>query len=130
MNAAWHADKFTMQVQVGPSGHVHCPVQDCPQGTRLLKAAGLQGMLKDRLLPRLAEASGAAAGPLWLHLADQLAAFEEALAPLRGLPSATAEEAPEAPLWAPGSCLEALTMHQVPLLTCCRALLVAHCLSA
>ena len=73
-------------------------------------------MLKERLLPRLAEASGAAAGPLWLHLANQLAAFEAALAPLRGLPAAAADEASsEAPLWAPGSCLEALTMQQVTL---------------
>ncbi len=73
-----------------------------------------QGILRDHVLPRL-EAMGAPA--LWLHLAEQAAVFERALAPLRGLPAAAAgagdadADAPE--LWAPGSCLETVCANPV-----------------
>jgi hypothetical protein len=79
--------------------------------TRLCAA---QGILREHVLPRL-EALGAPA--LWLHLAEQAAAFERALAPLRGLPAAAAApgdadaDAPE--LWAPGSCLETVCANPV-----------------
>lgn len=33
----------------------------------------MQGMLREQMCPRLLAASEAEAGPLWLHLADQLA---------------------------------------------------------
>ena len=47
----------------------------------------VQGMLKECLMPRLVEASGAAAAaPLWLHLANLLVAFEEAPALLASSP--------------------------------------------
>ncbi len=80
----------------------------------LTRFCAAQGILRDHVLPRL-EAMGAPA--LWLHLAEQAAAFERALAPLRGLPAAAAgagdadADAPE--LWAPGSCLETVCANPV-----------------
>jgi hypothetical protein len=66
----------------------------------------IRPLLRDRLLPRLVHAGDAA---LWLHFAEEAAAFERQLAPLRGLPDAAAaddEDAePRPALWAAGGCL-------------------------
>ena len=71
----------------------------------------MQSMLREQLLPRLAELGNV---QLWQHMAECLAAFERELAPLRGVPRAAAEPLDGAlELWAPASCLSTLTSQPV-----------------
>jgi hypothetical protein len=103
------------------------PIAHAWVGVRGTSAAcALQGILREHTLPRLARLGSA---PLWLHWAEQAVAFERALAPLRGLPAAAADEGgggadllggeAVAEPWAEGSCLELLATQPVRC-CCCR----------
>jgi hypothetical protein len=80
---------------------------------RLTHCIGLQGMLKEHQLPRLAKLDN---GALWLHFVEEAVSFERSLAPLRGLLMPMASpELPEitAEPWNEGSCLELLATQPV-----------------
>jgi len=82
------------------------------EAARAVRAALAEAVLAPHVLPRLA---ALAAPPLWLHFAAEAAAFERALAPVRGLTGGGggAEAAPPGTPepWPPGSCLALVCSH-------------------
>ncbi|KAK9817674.1 hypothetical protein WJX72_000495 [[Myrmecia] bisecta] len=75
---------------------------------RALRVA-VQAILKDHVLPRLTQHGQR---DLWLHFVEETVAFEQQLAPLRGLPVAAGGDTIAPVLWNRGSCLEVICTHE------------------
>ncbi len=75
------------------------------EAARGVRGALCEAVLSPHVLPRLA---ALASPPLWIHFAEEAAAFERALAPMRGLGGGGGPGAAPEP-WPPGSVLALVT---------------------